>query len=105
MVSCQPFHCLTVKTYVFGTDSVLRRDIAVGSPVPDLLPGSTGVGRAEELSIRVPAVQGGDHEGAGLLRIEGKTTCVESSVHVIPYKAHTEGTYRSRRRGRCPRLG
>lgn len=71
-----------VKTYVLGANSVLRRNIAISSPVPDLLPGSAGICRAEELSIGVPAVQSSDHDSAGLLRIDGKTTCLHWSVQV-----------------------
>lgn len=89
-MSHQFLHCLTIETYVLGADGVLRRNIAIGSPVPDLLPSSTGISGTEELSIGVPAVQGSDHDGARLLRIEGNTTCVESSVQVVLYKAHPE---------------
>lgn len=58
-------------TYVLGADGVLRRNVAIGSPVPDGLPGRARVGRPEELGVGVPAVQGSHHDRAGLLRVDG----------------------------------
>lgn len=54
--------------------SVVQDLAGVVLPVPELLPGGTRVGRAEELGIGPPAVQGSYNQGASLLEVDTQAT-------------------------------
>ena len=52
----------------------------VASPSPEWRPGSTAVGGTENLAIRPPRVQSGDHDSSRLLEINSDTTEAEVEV-------------------------
>ena len=59
---------------------VVEHAVRPGAPLPDRLPGRPGVRAAPEVDVGPPAVQLGDHDRVGVLRIDGETAIAEPGV-------------------------